>query len=122
MTNTLEDIKITSIDEENGIVNFSNGTVLTVDKFNEDFTNFLQGRIAGETITYADMERFMTHRTSGKSLELLMKKKKSEGYLEGSGDKVLSTRQKIAIGTVVTVVMVAMVVFIVLRQQGVIPV
>lgn len=122
MTNTTKDIKITSIDENKGIVTFDDDSTLTMDKFNEDFTAFLQNRIAGETITYADMERFMVHRTSGKSLELLMKNKKKEGFLEGAGDRKLTTGQKIAIGSVVTIVMIAIVVFIILRGQGLIPV
>lgn len=122
MTNIPKDIKITDIDEKNGIVTFDDGTELSVDKFNEDFQAFLQGRIAGETVTYADMERFMRYRTSGKSLELLMKNKKSEGYMEGAGDKTLTPHQKIAIGTVITLTIVAVIVFIILRGQGLIPI
>ena len=117
MTNTIK-----AIDEENGVVTFDDDTCLTVDEFNTGWTKFLQNRIAGETLSYADMERFMRYRTSGKSLELLMKKKKSEGYLEGSGDKVLSTRQKIAIGTIIGIALAVGILVIILRQQGLIPV
>lgn len=124
MTNIPKDIKITDIDEKTGTVTFDddNNTKLTVDKFNQDFQAFLQGRIAGETVTYADMERFMRYRTSGKSLELLMKNKKSEGYMEGAGDKKLTKGQTIAIGTVITLTIVGVIVFIILRGQGLIPI
>lgn len=122
MSNTIKDIKIIDIDEDKGIVSFDDGTKLSVENFNEDFQGFLQHRIAGETVAFADMERFMRYRTSGKSLELLMKNKKSEGFQEGAGDKVLTKGQKIAIGTVVTITIVAVVVFIILRGQGIIPI
>lgn len=121
MTNTTKDIKITNINEENGIVTFDDDTTLSVESFEKDFTKFLQGRIAGETVTYADMERFMVHRTSGKSLELLMKNKKKEGFMEGSGDKALSKGQKIAIGSIAAMAIIGIVIFIILRGQGIIP-
>jgi len=122
MTNIEKDIELKDIDEKTGTVTFANGTKLTVDKFNQDFQAFLQNRIAGETVTYADMERFMRYRTSGKSLELLMKNKKSEGFAEGAGDKTLTKGQKIAIGTVVTVTVVIIMVFIILEGQGMLPI
>jgi len=122
MTNIEKDIELKDIDEKTGTVTFANGTKLTVDKFNQDFQAFLQNRIAGETVTYADMERFMRYRTSGKSLELLMKNKKSEGFAEGSGDKKLTRGQTIAIGTVVTVTVVIIMVFIILKGQGMLPI
>ena len=80
----------------------------------------MKGRIAGESLYPADMERFM-RRTSAKNLSLLMKGKKMEGYMEGVSDKMLTRGQKIAIGTVVTLVIVGIVVFVILKSQGILP-
>lgn len=120
MTNIPNDIKITGINEDGGTVTFSNGTVLSFEKFIADFTGFLQNRIAGETVTYADMERFMRYRTSGKSLSLLMKNKKKEGFQEGSGDKKITRGQTIAIGTIFVIFIIGVIAFIALKGQGII--
>jgi len=93
--------------------------MVDMDGFKKAWDLFWSERIAGETITFGDMERFMS-RTSTKNLKLLMKGKKMEGYLEGSLDKLLTKGQKIAIGTVVTLVMVAVLAMVILKNQGVI--
>jgi len=111
---------IDHIDKTNKKVTFTDKTEITLDGFTKTFREFLTGRIAGETIVAADMERFM-RRTSGKSLSQLMKSKKMEGYQEGASDRILTRGQKIAIGTVITLIFVGLIVFIVLRQQGMIP-
>jgi len=51
----------------------------------------------------------------------LMKGKKMEGYMEGRQGKMLTPGMKIAIGTIVTLSFVALIVFVVLKQQGMIP-
>lgn len=93
--------------------------IVTMEKFMEGWNNFWKHRIAGETLVFGDMERFMS-RTSGKNLSMLMHGKKMEGYQEASMDKMLTTRQKIAIATVATIVMIALIAFIVLKNEGVI--
>jgi len=112
--------EIQSINEGTGTVVFKDGSSVDHKQFIEQFREFLQHRIAGETIVPADMERFM-RRTSGKSLSQLMKSKKMEGYMEGSSDKTLTTGQKIAIGTIVTLSIVGVIIFVILRNQGIIP-
>jgi hypothetical protein len=114
----MTDIK--TIDTVNKKIIFDDGQELTHKSFLEKFRAFLEGRVAGETVVPADMERFM-RRTSGKSLSQLMKSKKMEGYMEGASDKVLTRGQKIAIGTVITLVFVGLIVFVVLKNQGIIP-
>lgn len=111
---------IDHIDKANKKVTFTDKTSITLDEFSKKFREFLTKRIAGETLVPADMERFM-RRTSGKSLSQLMKSKKMEGYQEGASDKILTRGQKIAIGTVVTIIFVGLIVFIVLRNQGIMP-
>lgn len=113
-------VEIKNIDETSGTVYFSDDTSIDRESYIIRFREFLKKRVAGETLTPADMEQFM-RRSSSKSLSLLLKTKKEEGYLEGSSDKMLSTGQKIAIGTVVTAVFVGAIIFIMLRSQGMIP-
>jgi len=88
--------------------------------FKKRWNMFWTSRIAGETLTFEDMERFMT-RTSGKNLSNLMKGKKMEGYMEGAMDRMLTKGQKIAIGVIVTIIFVIIIVYIVLKNQGLIP-
>lgn len=113
-------VDIRSIDKKERVVHFDNGTSIDYKSFIDRFRLFMQSRIAGETLYPADMERFM-RRTSSKNLTALMKGKKMEGYMEGSLDKLLTRGQKIAIGTVVVLIFVGIFVFIVLRNQGLIP-
>ena len=111
-------VDINKIDKENKKVFFDDNTTITYKEFIDKFRVFMKNRIAGETLYPADMERFM-RRTSAKNLSLLMKGKKMEGYMEGVSDKLLSKGQKIAIGTIIVLVMVGLIVFIVLKNQGV---
>jgi len=114
----MTDIK--NIDKTTKTVTFTDDTEITFEGFIAKFRKFLTGRIAGETVVPADMERFM-RRTSGKSLSQLMKSKKMEGYMEGASDKMLTRRQTIALATVVTIVFVGLIIFVILRNQGIIP-
>ena len=113
-------VDITRIDKNAKTVHFDDNTNVTFKGFIDKFRVFMKGRIAGESLYPADMERFM-RRTSGKNLSLLMKGKKMEGYMEGVSDKLLTKGQKIAIGTVVIVVMVAVMAFVILKSQGMLP-
>ena len=109
---------IIKIDEKNKAVHYDNGTMITHKDFLIKLKEFFSQRIAGETLVPSDMERFMS-RTSSKNLKLLMKGKKMEGYLEGSLDKFLTKGQKIALATVVTIVMVAVIAIVILKNQGI---
>jgi len=113
-------VDINRIDEDNKVVYYDNGESISFKGFIDGFRSFMKARIAGESLYPADMERFM-RRTSGKNLSMLMKGKKMEGYMEGVSDKLLTRGQKIAIGTVITLIFVGIIVFVVLRNQGVIP-
>ena len=113
-------VDIQGIDPSSKTVLFDDGSSIDFKGFINSFRVFMNGRIAGESLYPADMERFM-RRTSGKNLTQLMKGKKMEGYMEGVSDKLLTRGQKIAIGTVITLIFVGIIVFVVLRNQGVIP-
>lgn len=94
--------------------------MVSIEDFMTRWNAFWNNRIAGETLVFTDMERFMT-RTSGKNLSNLMRGKKMEGYMEGSMDRMLTKGQKIAIATVVTIIFVVIIVYIILENQGLIP-
>ena len=110
-------MNIKSVDKTNKEVTFDNDVKINPTKFRVTFRDFLTSRIAGETLIASDMERFM-RRTSGKNLSQLMKGKKMEGYFEGVSDKLLTRGQKIALATVITLLFVGIIIFVILRQQG----
>lgn len=110
--------EIEYINEDTKSVMFKDGTTVNLREFRKKFRDFFQGRIAGETVVFSDMERFMS-RVSSKNLSQLVKSKKLEGYMEGSMDKLLTKGQKIALATVVTLIMVGLIAIVVLNQQGI---
>jgi|SRR6056297_1435872 len=113
-------VEIKHIDRDNNIVYFTDGTHITHKDYVKRFRQFLKQRIAGETLVPADMEQFM-RRSSSKSLSLLLKTKKEEGFLEGSSDKMLTSGQKIAIGTIIVLSFVGVIILIMLKSQGLLP-
>ena len=112
-------VEIQSINKAERSVTFTDGNTVDHKTFLKTFRDFLTYRVAGETLVPSDMERFM-HRTSGKNLSMLMKGKKMEGYMEGVMDKMLTKGQKIAIGTILAVIIVICVVVVVLKNMGII--
>lgn len=113
-------VEIKNVDVMSGIVYFTDGTSINRNDYVKRFRGFLRQRIAGETLVPADMEQFM-RRSSSKSLSLLLKTKKEEGYLEGSADKMLTSGQKLAIGSIIVLSLVGVIVLIMLKSQGLIP-
>lgn len=113
-------VEIKHIDREKNVVYYTDGSSLTQKEYVKRFRKFLRERIAGETLVPADMEQFM-RRSSSKSLSLLLKTKKEEGFLEGSSDKMLTPGQKIAIGTIIVLSFVGVIVLIMLKSQGLLP-
>jgi len=114
------DNDIQSINIVDKTVTLTNGFVLDFDMFMETYRSFWKQRIAGETLVPSSIEHFM-RRTSGKNLSALMKGKKMEGYMEGSMDKYLTKGQKIAIGSIAAIIMVALIAVIALKNQGMLP-
>jgi len=112
-------VEIKSVNEDSKTVTFDDGETVTYDGFIQKFYEFWNKRIAGETVTHVDFERFI-NRSSARNLKLLMKGKKMEGYLEGSMDKFLTKGQKIAVTTFAVIGMMAIIAFVVLKNQGII--
>ena len=112
--------EVTSIDKDSGTVYFDDGSSIDHQGFVKHFIGFWKHRVAGETLDPSAIEHFM-RRTSAKNLRLLMKGKKMEGYMEGRQGQMLTPGMKIAIGTIVTLVFVAVIVIVILKNQGMIP-
>jgi len=109
------------IDVENQQVTLDDDTtVVNHKKFMNRSVEFWDKRIVGKTIIPIFYE-YLFGKGGSNALELLMKGMKHEGYLLGSMDKWLTHGQKIALATVVIIIFVAIVVFIILRSQGLIP-
>jgi len=110
--------EITSINEQNQTVTLNDGTVLTHKRFMEKFLSFWDKRIAGHTIVPIFYE-YLFGEGGSNALELLMKGKQHEGYLQGAMEKgMLSKGQKIALGTIIVVVFVVMIVFYMMRSMN----
>ena len=108
----IENIKIKEL-----TVVFDDGTTCTYEEFYQKLLEHLDGRIAGETLTHSDMERFMK-RSSSKNLKQLIDGKKAEGYMEGVQDKMLSPKSKITIITIVIIMIVAMIGLVIAKNMG----
>jgi len=117
---THPDAQIKYVDYGSKTVYFDDGTSITYDDFIDYCRRYFKQFIAGETLMPYAIEFFM-RRTSSKNLSQLMEGKKMEGYLEGSMDRLLTRGQKVAIGTIVTLIFVGLIVFVVLKNQGMLP-
>jgi len=81
-------VELKEIDLDKNSVKFADHTEVSFGQFYDTFVGFWNNRIAGETISPFDMERFMK-RGSSKNLKQFIDGKKSEGYMEAMlGKKV----------------------------------
>jgi hypothetical protein len=81
-------VEIKSIDLVNNKVTYADFTEVTHSQFYDRFVSYWNNRIAGETVSPFDMERFMK-RGSSKNLKQLLDGKKQEGFMEASIGKKL---------------------------------
>lgn len=114
------DVKVDHIDTQQKKVKLSNGYVFSHKEWYEHFVNFWDNKIKGKAIVPIFYE-YLFAKGGSNAHEQLMKGEKHEGFLMGSMDKTLSSAQKWAIGSVVTIIMVVLIVLVVLNQQGMIP-
>lgn len=112
---------IKHINKESKYVLFDDDEKLTVDSYRDAFVKHFDKRIAGETLLPADMERFM-NRSSAKNLKQLLDVKKAEGVIEGSMGKKLSPGMKIALMSIVIIVIVMLVVLYMAKSMGFLPI
>ena len=111
-------VEIKKMDLDKNEVMFDDYSTVNYEKFYDTFVSFWNKRIAGETISPFDIERFMK-RGSSKNLDQLCRAKKTEGYLEASiGKKVDPGLMKIIIIGVVVGAIIFIAVYL-MKQMGV---
>lgn len=110
-------VEIREIDLEKNEITYDDFTKVDYSKFYDTFVSYWNNKIAGETISPFDIERFMK-RSSAKNLDQLCKAKKVEGYLEASIGKKLDSNVIKIILVMVIVGIGAAIVMIVLKNMG----
>ena len=110
-------VDIISMDLEKNEVTYKNFEKVTHSKFYDAFVAYWTNRIAGETVSPFDMERFMK-RGSSKNLKQLLDGKKQEGFMEASiGKKMDPGLMKIIIIGII-VGAGALIAIVVMKQLG----
>ena len=110
-------VEIKQIDVVKNEVTYEDFSKVDYGKFYDAFVDFWNHKIAGETLSPFDMERFMK-RGSSKNLEQLCKAKKVEGYLEASIGKKMDSNMVKIILIMVVVGIVAVVAVLILKNMG----
>ncbi len=111
-------VEIRSIDLKTNKVVYGDFSEVDYDKFYDAFVSHWNNRIAGETLSPFDMERFMK-RGSAKNLDQLLKAKKTEGYLEATIGKKMDAGMLKLVLIMVVVGIAACVAVIVLKNLGI---
>lgn len=122
MDDDWSDVKVESINmnAKPPSVCLSNGYKFTHRMWYEHFVNFWDHRIVGKAIVPIFYE-YLFAKGGSNAHEQLMKGMRHEGFLLGSMNKTLTPKQTIALVTIVTMIIVGMIVFIVLKNQGMLP-
>lgn len=106
-------VEVKEIDLVKNEITYEDYSKVDYGKFYDAFVEYWNKRIAGETITPFDIERFMK-RSSSKNLKQLIDGKKAEGFLEATlGKKMNPELLKMILILVLVGVIAAVVVFIV---------
>lgn len=111
-------VELKAIDLDKNEVTYEDHSRVTFDEFYDAFLAHWNHKIAGETLSPFDMERFMK-RGSSKNLKQLIEGKKAEGFMEASlGKKIDSGLLKlILIMAVIGIIVV--VVLIIVQKMGI---
>lgn len=112
-------VEIKEIDLEKNEVTFADFSKVNHDVFYDAFVNYWNNRIAGETVSPFDMERFMK-RGSSKNLKQLVDGKKAEGFMEASIGKKLDPGLMKMIIIMVIIGAAALIAIVVIKQMGLI--
>ena len=110
-------VEIKEMDLVNNEITYADYSKVNYSKFYDAFVEYWNSRIAGETISPFEIERFMK-RSSSKNLKQLIDGKKAEGFLEATlGKKMDPGMLKIILILVLVGVIAAVAVFI-LKGMG----
>ncbi len=112
-------VEIKSMDLESNEITYEDFSTVTFSKFQDAFLTYWNKRIAGETISPFDIERFMK-RTSSKNVSQLVHGKKAEGFLEATTGKKMDPGMLKMIIVMVIVGAGALIAIVVIKQLGLI--
>jgi len=112
-------VEIKQLDLEKNEVTFDDFSTVDYNTFYDKFVSHWNERIAGETISPFDMERFMK-RGSSKNLEQLLVGKKQEGFMEASIGKKIDPNMMKWIIIIVIGGAAALIAVVVIKQMGLI--
>jgi len=110
-------VEIKEINLTTNEVKFKDSSIVDYNVFYDKFVSYWNNRIAGETISPFDMERFMK-RGSSKNLKQLVDGKKAEGFDEASMGKKMNPMLVKMIVIAVVVVAVSLVALIIIQKMG----
>ncbi len=111
-------VEIKEMDLENNEITYEDYSKVNFSKFQDAFISYWNKRIAGETISPFDIERFMK-RSSSKNLKQLIDGKKAEGILEATLGKKMDPGLLRMIVIMVIVGAVALIGIIAVKQLGI---
>jgi hypothetical protein len=109
-------VEIKKIDLESNEVTYDDFTTTNHDKFYDLLLKHFNNRIAGETVSPFDIERFMK-RTSSKNVSQLLHGKKVEGFLEATTGKKLDANWTKFILIMIVVIVVVCVLILVMKMM-----
>ena len=112
-------VELKSIDLEKNEVQYEDFSRINYEEFYQKFLAYWNHRIAGETISPFDMERFMK-RGSSKNLKQLIEGKKAEGFMEASLGKKLDSGMVKLILIMAIVGIGIIIAFMVMQKMGLI--
>jgi len=112
-------VEIKQMDLEHNKIVFDDYSEVDYDKFYDAFVSYWNNKIAGETVSPFDMERFMK-RGSAKNLKQLVDGKKAEGFIEAAIGKKLDPALMKMIFIAVIVGAGIMIAVVVIKQLGLI--
>ena len=110
-------VEIREMDIEKNKITYEDFSEVKYEQFFDKLRSHFNNRIAGETLSPFDIERFMK-RTSSKNVSQLVHGKKAEGFLEATTGKKMDPALVKYIIIMVVIVMVVGVVFFVLKAMG----
>jgi len=110
-------VEIKEMDLENNEITYEDFSKVNFSKFQDKFISHWNKRIAGETISPFDIERFMK-RSSSKNLKQLIDGKKAEGILEMTLGKKMDPGMLRMLIIMVIVGAAALIAVVVIKQMG----
>jgi hypothetical protein len=113
--NKMVDLRVIDVDKNE--VTFDNFEKVSFNEFQNEFIKHWNGRIAGETISPFDIERFMK-RGSSKNLKQLVDGKKAEGFMEATIGRKMDPGLIKMILILAVVGAIALIALFVLKQMG----